>query len=183
MKWGVDGASEPTEPEMDALLYSGISWVAGYIGGRALNVWSPEVWRVLHEDGMELLPIWVAPLSADDPGREQGIQEGNEALVTMQSLGLTGLVVLDVENGLEPYEYALGFRDAVNNGECALVVYGTNSTLWALRTALNFAWLANWSNPRPEDQPYPADLWQYGTGSRWDYSIADNGFAFAGLSR
>src|SRR6266702_673958 len=100
----------------------GWRWVAGYVGGRALNVWKPAEWQRARTQGFDLLPIWVAP-GADDAGREVGTLEGQECVDALQARGLSGIVVLDVEDGLAPGKDAMVCVDAVDAGGGEFGVY------------------------------------------------------------
>ncbi len=162
----------------------GWRWVAGYVGGRALNVWKPAEWQRARTQGFDLLPIWVAP-GADDAGREVGTLEGQECVDALQARGLSGIVVLDVEDGLSPEKYAMGFVDAVHAGSCEVVLYGTGQTLNGLvQVGFDFWWLAQWPLSGQPVYVVPPDwtLWQFGTGPAADYNVAQDDFPFATLT-
>lgn len=179
MRWGLDCAYMPDAQVMKRQHDWGFSWVAGYIGGRAEHVWPAMHWIQAFEVGLDVLPIWVAPL-ADDAGRQAGVDDGNAALLEMQMTGLTGVLVLDVENGLEPIEYAAGFLDAVSAGDCEVALYGTLGTIVALQD-IGFSqwWLARWGAPTANDTVIPVHFWQCSTGRTFDVNIADDTARFA----
>jgi hypothetical protein len=181
MRWGVDAAYPPVADQPARLVAQGWSWIGGYIGGRAEHVWLPSDWENCSVAGLALLPIWVAPAS-DEPA-DLGSSDGNAALEAMRANGLSGVVVLDVENGADLTQYAFGFADAVHAGNCRVVLYGTSPTL--LSTGNNVKvddwWLASWpSSPMPL-QPAPPDwrLWQWAAGEAFDFDVASDEFQFA----
>jgi len=146
----------------------------GYLGGAAQHVWTFSEWRRLQQGGFRPLPIWVAPF--DSMYHEMGAIAGNAALSSMQQVGLTSLVVLDLEAGYNVREdYVLGFEDAVIAGACELVLYGTPEDLRRVDGVVNplFTWVAfpgaTWTF-----LPYDAGAWQYAFHQTYDLSVADD---------
>src|SRR5438046_1484638 len=111
MKWGLDAAYGPSEGQAIDYAAQGYGWFGGFIGGRAEHIWTPHEWDNVTRAGLDILPIWVAPL-LDDAGRQAGVDDGNAAIVALQTLGFGEIVCLDIENGLAPVDYARGFIDA-----------------------------------------------------------------------
>lgn len=180
MKWGVDASLPPAEPECLSLQAAGFSFVCGYLGGRTPRAWAAEEFLRCAQHELDVMPIWVAPL-LEEPGRELGVAHGNAALQAMMDRRLSGILALDIENGLFPTDYAQGFADAVHAGSCQILLYGDNPTLEVLADLFDFTWLALWGRPELGNVPWPADMWQYLNGSRYDFNVADNTLPFAGL--
>lgn len=178
MRWGVDCSKPLSHSEAAELAGGSFTFVAGYLGGNTPKVWTTDDFRTPAAHDLDVLPIWVAPL-ADEPGRQWGVDDGNAALQAMIDRGMSGVLVLDIENGLVPEEYGRGFTDAVHAGKCSVVLYGNNRTLWGMDGLVDFHWLAWWGQPKPVNMPFPADLWQYASGERFDYNVANLQFPFA----
>jgi len=147
---------------------------AGYLGGAAQHVWTFTEWRRLQQGGFRPLPIWVAPYESQF--HEMGSIAGNAALSSMEQLGLTSLVVLDLEAGYDIREdYVKGFEDAVVAGACELALYGTAEDLrrMELLAAPLFTWVAapgaTWTFLRPG-----AAAWQYAFHQTYDLSVCDD---------
>jgi hypothetical protein len=186
MLWGLDAAYPPPDL-LTAQDYKakGWSWFAGYIGGAALHVWSVQEWQRVYSVGFSILPIWVAPLSPGEWTRDRGVQDGNDALLRMVGLGLTSNLVLDIENGEVPLEYAAGFVDAVHAGSCDVTLYGLSKTLLGLQdVGADHWWLAFWTSPALPIYSAPCDweVWQFNDGPETDYNVAVDSFPFAGVS-
>ncbi len=179
MLWGVDSAYPHGWPQ--ALADAGFSFACGYIGGQAEHVWTGDDWRGHAAAGLGLVPIWVAP--SGEPSRDDGVTAGNGALAAMQDLGLSGQLVLDIEDGAVPVDYAAGFIAACYAGQASVAVYGSSRTL---RELDGFAawWLAAWVAPSAPLGPALPDwsMWQYATGPRFDYDVARDDFMFATLN-
>jgi hypothetical protein len=163
----------------------GWRFFAGYIGGSGLHVWQLEDWQRVAGAGFALLPIWVAPLDAPSADHSRGARDGNAALSVMQRLGLSRQLVLDVEDGVQAEAYVSGFGDALHAGSCELTLYGNQTTLTQTGAIdqVDHWWLALWP-PLAGDAPRaPADfeVWQWGSGPRWDENVAVDGFPFAQL--
>jgi hypothetical protein len=182
--FGLDAAYPPVANQPERFYAAGWRFFGGYIGGRAEHVWLPSDWKAVAAAGFGLLPIWVAP-SSDEP-RELGVRDGNAALAEMQSLGLTGTVALDVENGADLEQYASGFVDAVHAGDCRVVLYGTRQTIETvgLSVEVDSWWLAFWPQSPMlfDDAPPDWSMWQYAAGDSVDYNVAWDDFKFARLS-
>lgn len=181
MRYGLDAAyPDTTREHLDNLRKLGFEWMAGYIGGHAWRVWTPDDWDRVYAAGFDVLPIWVAPLS-EDPGREVGIEDGNRCILAMQAARLTGVVVLDIENGVRPEEYAAGFVDACHNGLVDVVGYGTAGSI-GMHVDWDAWWLAFWpQSPMPlRDAPPEWHYWQYASGQQYDFSVARDAARFAG---
>lgn len=180
MRWGVDCSQPLSQSEAADCGSNGFLWVGGYLGGHTPKQWEAEDWRACWREDLDMLPIWVMQLGADDPGRSQGVEDGNAALARMQEMHLTSVLALDVENGLKPEQYLRGFCDAVHAGSCAVVLYGTNETLWALDGIADFSWLAHWGPVSVATCPFPAAIWQFQSSVRFDFNVAYEDFIFAG---
>lgn len=183
MKWGLDSMAAPVG-ELEQFFAMGWDWFAGYVGGKAAHVWTPEEWSRTASAGFALLPIWVAPL-VDDAGREAGVEDGNACLDALGAAQLSGVVALDVENGLTPVQYASGFVDAVHAGSCRVVLYGVATTLLTLEDAgFDAWWLANWPGSGRPVTGAPPDftLWQYAEGPQCDFNVCVDDFEFATLA-
>lgn len=181
MKLGVDSAYASTNPAR--LTELGWQFACGYIGGTALHVWSAEDWRNQKYAGLELLPIWVAPLHT--AGYDAGDYDGNQALVKLQELGLAGIVILDVEAGACGPAYADGFRASILAGSCKLGVYGSSGGLTKVGTVSgDLVWLAMWPTAAQPIGAAPPDfdIWQYESGPEFDYNVARDDFPFATLT-
>jgi len=180
MRFGLDAAYAPgTVGEAEQLRLRGWEWIAGYIGGKAQNVWTPGDWDRVQRSGFDLLPIWVAHLG-DDPGRQVGVDEGNAAVATMQQLGFQDIVCLDIENGLRPEEYTAGFVDACHAGLVDVVVYGTPGSI-GMHADIDHWWLAFWpgSPMRLQDAPPDFTYWQYAAGRAFDFNVCRDDALFA----
>lgn len=180
MKWGVDASQPLLDRECLSLQAAGFSFVCGYLGGNTPRVWTAAEFLRCVQHELDVMPIWVAPL-VDDAGRQWGVDDGNAAIQGMLDRHMSGVLVLDVENGLFPTDYTKGFTDAVHAGSCKVMLYGNNPTLEALADLCDFSWLALWGRPELASAPWPADMWQYLSSSRYDFNIADNTLPFAGL--
>lgn len=181
MLYGVDSANPSTDPA--SLKGLGWSFACGYIGGRALHTWTADDWRRHDAAGLKLGPIWVSPTG--QPSYDRGVDEGNKALVAMQSSRLSGNVLLDVENGAQPEAYINGFVAACHAGQCSVGLYGSRATLAGTTTGVDFWWLAEWVQSGSRLAPAPLDwsIWQYGTGPQFDYNVAIDDFPFAGFTQ
>lgn len=181
MKWGLDAAFCPSTGELWAAKFDGYTWVAGYVGGDAVNIWTAENWRDADGLGFQLLPIWVAPPGADR-GYTRGTEDGNACLVALQNVGLIDVVCLDVEDGAVPREYARGFIDACANGSCSVVLYGGAATIKGIGDLPFEAWwLSFWSTPG-QSRPGPVvdwTYWQFGDGPQTDYNVCRDDAPFA----
>jgi len=178
--YGVDSAYPSTDPA--ALRGLGWGFACGYIGGRALHVWTAADWAAHAAAGLKLGPIWVAPTGA--PPEQVGVDQGNAALVAMQNLKLAGMVFLDVENGATPRDYTRGFLDACHAGACAVTLYGSQTTILGIGDLLGAGdawWLADWVQSGVPLRQAPSDwsMWQYSTGPQFDYNVAVDDFPFA----
>jgi len=184
MLWGLDAAYPPNDQRVAELAAAGWAFHGGYIGGRALNVWSLDDWVRITGAGMKPWPIWVSPDGT--PSRQQGVDEGNRCLVAMQNLGFAGLVALDTENGLVQLEYWAGFLAAAQAGSAGVVLYGSIESVAAAVEARLFDgyWLAWWPPGRlnMSGPPPPCDMWQFASGDQDDYNVAWDGFAFPGFN-
>ncbi len=180
MLYGVDSAYAGNP---NTLVTLGYHFAAGYVGGRALNVWSVDDWRSHAAAGLDLLPIWVAPTGA--PSRNAGVTEGNHALEAMQAVPLSGVIALDVENGAQPVDYTQGFVSACHAGELSVVLYGSRTSLESCGGSVDGWWLAQWvSSGRALDRaPLDFSMWQYATGPVFDYDVAVDDFRFATFSQ
>lgn len=183
MQWGLDAAYLPTSSGPERFYAQGWRFFGGYIGGRAEHVWPASDWQRVAKAGFGLLPIWVAP--STDSSRDQGVDEGNAALAAMQSIGLSGLVMLDIENGADLTTYTSGFVDAVHAGSCRVGIYGTQPTIETVgqNVKTDAWWLAFWPGSPMPLKPAPSDwsLWQWAAGESLDFNIAWDGFEFAQL--
>jgi len=155
----------------------------GYLGGAAQHVWTFSEWRRLQQAGLRPLPIWVAPF--ESMFHEMGAIAGNAALSAMGQVGMTSLVVLDLEAGYNVREdYVLGFEGAVIAGACELALYGTPEDLRRMDGVVNpiFTWVAapgaTWTF-----LTHDAGAWQYAFHQTYDLSVADNDIPSAGWSR
>jgi hypothetical protein len=181
VRWGLDASIPPTGDQAWLYFADGYSFFCGYVGGRTPHVWTREDWRILAAAGFDLLPIWVAPL-ADDAGHHQGVEDGNRCLLALQAVGLTGVVALDVENGLKPREYASGFAAAIRAGDCAPVLYGTQRTIEGIGDLPWSAWwLAYWPVQRSGYTTSAPDwsMWQFKVADTVDMDVAVDDFPFA----
>lgn len=143
-----DRASEPTTEEISAYVAQGYTGAAGYIGGYTPYPWSRRGWERCKEQELRLLAIYVAQYDAST--RELGVSDGNDALLHMQGLGLTGVLVLDLEAGYHfTNDYVEGFADALDAGSCALALYGRSVEIAEMAVDKRiFTWLANPQGPR-----------------------------------
>jgi len=146
----------------------------GYLGGAAQHVWTTTEWRRLQQSQILPLPIWVAPY--ESWFHEMGAIAGNAALDVLQSLHLTSLVVLDVEEGYQVgVEYVRGFGDALRAGDCDLALYAVSSDLRYMGPQVPhlFTWAANpgagWTFLGDDTM-----AWQYAFHPFYDLSVADN---------
>lgn len=180
MLWGVDSAYPSPNPS--DLVAFGYSFACGYVGGRALHVWTADDWRTHAAAGLRLVPIWVSPTGTSS--YDQGIQDGNGCLVAMQSVGLSGMCVADVESGAMPRDWYRGFTDALHAGQCASGLYGSSPTIQALGDLSDTWWLASWVASGQPLRPALPDwsMWQYATGPTFDYNVAVHDFTFAGIA-
>jgi hypothetical protein len=180
MIYGVDSAFP--NPRPNVLLELGWEFACGYIGGNALNVWTPGDWQRHRDARLQLMAIWVAPYGV--PSRQEGVDAGNEALDAMEALGMTSVLCLDIENGALPIDYLSGFRDSVRAGEVALCVYGSKSTVEVAAQTADSIWLANWIQSGLPLRPAPPDfdMCQYATGPLFNYNMARDDFGFTGFS-
>lgn len=181
MKYGLDSAYPAADPERMATL--GWQFVCGYLGpeGGTPHVWTLAEWRAQYNAGLQLLPIWVAPYHA--LGEQSGVDAGNAALARLQELGLSGVVVLDVENGESTPEYVRGFVAACHAGSCSVCIYGAANTLLNAPDVDSW-WLADWiqSGVGLRRPPLDWSMWQYSTGPQFDYNVCVNDFLFAALN-
>ncbi len=119
--------------------------------------------------------------------RQAGVDAGNAALDAMQAIGLSGIVLLDVESGAIPLDYVAGFVDACHAGECQVGLYGSRPTLAGTfpEAGVDVWWLAEWVQSGLKLGPAPLNwsMWQYATGPSWDYDVAVDDFPFATLSQ
>lgn len=181
MRWGLDAAYCPDADLLFRQKADGWDFYCGYIGGHAANVWSPGEWQRVASLGFLLLPIYVAPLR-DDPGHEQGVNDGNNAVMLMQALGFSGTVALDVESGRTPREYSTGFIEACTAGDLGVVLYGTPETIRGIGDLPWLQWwVAWWPAPGLRYQAAPPDwaMWQVADGPECDYDVAVEGFPWA----
>jgi len=155
----------------------------GYLGGAAQHVWTFSEWRRLQQAGLRPLPIWVAPF--ESMFHEMGAIAGNAALSAMQQVGLTSIVVLDIEAGYDIREdYVRGFENSVVAGAAELVLYGTPDDLRRMAETINplFSWVAapgaTWTF-----LPLGAAAWQYAFHQTYDLSVADDDIPTAGWGR
>jgi hypothetical protein len=178
--YGLDSAYPSRDPR--GLVDMGYGFVCGYFGGRALNVWTRNDWQAHAAAGLKLGPIWVSP--SGNPPRDQGVDQGNTALLALQMVGLSGLAILDIENGATPREYTIGFVEACHAGSCAVGMYGSRTTINAIGDVLGEGdvwWLAEWvqSGTRLWTAPPDWSMWQFATGPQFDYNVARDDFPFA----
>jgi hypothetical protein len=184
VKWGLDGAYPPDQATAEAWFGSGWSFFCGYVGGHAAHVWTPEDFQRVAAAGFALLPIFVAPL-VEDAGYRAGADDGNACLEAMQARGLSGQCALDVENGLTPNDYAMGFLDASTVGSLGVVLYGTQGTIAGLgHLDWSAWWLANWPAAGQGVHQAPPDfsIWQFQEGPAADFNVCVDDFQFAELA-
>jgi len=146
----------------------------GYLGGATQHTWTFAEWRRLQQASLRPLPIWVAPF--ESMFHEMGAIAGNAALSAMAQVGLTSVVVLDMEAGYAIREdYVKGFEDSVVNGACELVLYGTPEDLRRMDGVVSplFTWVAapgaTWTFLTDD-----AGAWQYSFHQTYDLSVADD---------
>jgi hypothetical protein len=181
MLYGVDSAYPSSNPWQ--LVNLGWQFVCGYLGpvGGTPHIWTHTEWKRHADVGLKLAPIWVAPYGT--PSEQEGVDSGNAALSKMHELGLSNIIVLDVENGASDPEFITGFCNAVHNGDCSVALYGSESTLLNA-PGVDAWWLASWvqSGVPLHQAPIDWSMWQYATGPQFDYNVAVDTFTFAGLA-
>lgn len=163
----------------DQQVYAG----GGYLGGAAQHVWTLTEWRRLQQGGLRPLPIWVAPF--DSMFHEMGAIAGNAALSAMAQVGLTSLVVLDLEAGYNIREdYVKGFEDSLVAGSCELALYGVHEDLRRMAEVVAplFTWVAA---PGAAWTFLGSDTaaWQYAFHQTYDLSVADDDIPTAEWSK
>lgn len=180
MIYGVDAAYPGDPAKLAALNWQ---FVCGYLGGgNETRAWTSNEWRAFAQAGFKLGPIAVAPFG--EPSNQVGVDHGNRALVAMQALHLSGMVLHDVENGATPRDYAKGFVDSCHAGSCAVTLYGSRTTILAIGDLYDSWWLAEWvqSGTKLGKAPLDWSMWQYATGPNYDYNVAVDDFKFAVLN-
>jgi Domain of unknown function (DUF1906) len=179
MIWGVDSAY-PGDPV--ALAALGYGFACGYLGpiGGTPHVWTAADWQRHAAAGLKLGPIWVAPYG--QPSEQEGVDHGNRALSAMQANHLSGMVLLDVENGATPRAYIKGFIAACHAGSCAVGLYGSQTTIVTTGDLPDAWWLAAWL-PLAGMAPPDWSMWQCGSvvirGVTFDLDVAVDDFPFA----
>lgn len=180
MKYGLDSAYPSADPTH--LKRMGWEFVCGYLGpeGGTPHIWTPAEWAAQRDAGLQLAPIWVAPYGT--PSYDQGVAHGNSAIATLQALGMSGWVMLDVENGAVDPDFIKGFASACHAGSCSVALYGSATTLLQAPD-IDAWWLADWiqSGVPLHRPPLDWSMWQYATGPQFDYNVARDDFAFATL--
>lgn len=88
-------------------LPAGYQAAAGYIGGDAFRVWTPEDWRRVAEAELAALPIWVR---SNPAGHAEGTADGRACVARLMDLGVPEgcPVVLDRETSVS-LAYVEGF--------------------------------------------------------------------------
>lgn len=190
MQWGVDSSSAPADPK--ALVGQGFSFAMGYLpalpGQATPHVWTADEWKACNDAGLKLGPIAVAPYGT--PTYQQGVDAGNFALASMQDLKLSGIFVLDIENGYVATDYALGVVAAAHAGQCSVALYGAQPTIYGMaQQAGSWFWDRTWlclpfQNGQRVIRAFPDfDMWQFGWTGQFDYDVAVNDFPFASLAQ
>jgi len=186
MYFGLDSAYPSPNP--NGLIAMGYNFVCGYLEAddnqRTPHVWTPEEWQAQANADLMLVPISVAPYGI--PTYAQGVSAGNKALEFMQRSKLSGMFVLDVENGAVPTDYTHGVVDAAHAGSCSVGVYGSIPTILGMSQQAgawfwDYTWLANWvqSGLRLSLAMPDWDMWQYATGPQFDYNVASATMRYA----
>lgn len=186
MYFGLDSAYPSQNP--GGLIALGYNFVCGYLGAddnqRTPHIWTPEEWEAQANADLLLVPIFVAPYGT--PTYDQGVTAGDKALSLMQASKLSGIFILDVENGATPTEYTKGVVNAAHAGSCAVGVYGSIPTILGMSQEAGAwfwdkTWLANWvqSGVGLHKAMPDWDMWQYATGPQYDYNVAATTMQFA----
>lgn len=186
MFFGLDSAFPSNNP--GGLVAIGYNFVCGYLEAddnqRTPHIWTYDEWASQADAGLFLAPIFVAPFGV--PTYEQGINAGNKALNQMQRMNLSGIFILDIENGDIATDYTKGVVDSAHNGKCQVGVYGSYPTILSMSQQAGAwfwdkTWLANWvqSGVSLHKAMPDWDMWQYATGPQFDYNVAVNDFPFA----
>jgi len=178
-----DASICPDPDTLKILLDQQVFVGAGYLGGAAQHVWTFTEWRRLQQASLRPLPIWVAPYESQF--HEMGAIAGNAALSAMLQIGLTSLVVLDLEAGYNiRQDYVKGFEDSIVAGGCELALYGTPYDLRRMSEVVNpiYTWVAApgaiWTFLGLD-----ASAWQYAFHQTYDLSVADSDIPTAEFSR
>jgi len=167
-------ASEPTLRGWSEVGGDYTVGIAGYVGGATPHIWTPDEWGVARSLGYDPLPIYVA--GSFRTGHETGATEANLAIAMMQSLGIGGVLALDVELAPFPDEgYFRGFAAACFIARVEPVLYIRAVSWRGLGFDPNmYLWLADWRPYGRLDVPAPTIGWQYERGDNWDYSVWDS---------
>jgi hypothetical protein len=177
-----DAAYCPGVATLRTLRSENVELAGGYVGGAAEHTWTDLEWARVRDEGFRPLPLWVAPYGAAT--HELGALAGNAALTRMQEVGLTSLVVLDLEAGYNvDAEWLTGFEDALTIGSCDLALYATPGDLRRYDPSVSrlFSWAAD---PGASWFFLQADTagWQYFFGAYYDLSVFDTGTPTASYS-
>jgi hypothetical protein len=192
--FGVDRCAPFTSGEVAVLVSHGVLWVGGYLGGPAAAcTWAPSDVATLRAGGISLFaPIWVGPQAPPGGSWDLSNPAGNAAtnaagaVAAMVAFGLSGLVVLDVEqetwdaNNANCLTYMQDWAAHVVAAGYIAGIYCNQDPMAALLAAGTIGpsvgdvlgWLADWTFTFPT-QPLPHGA----TAQQWA-----NDETYAGLS-
>ena len=179
--YGLDSSTPPTLAQATKFFDLGYRFWGLYVDGNTPHKWTvPEI-ELVTSVGFQIVPITVALLT-NNLSYQDGVDAGNSMLAAMQARGISGLGVLDVENGLEPVDFVHGFGDAMHAGQTSSMLYGLGNTLVSCAApSVDLYWLARWMSFLNGVPPAPPDwdVWQVEDGTPCDFNAARSDFPFA----
>lgn len=181
--YGLDRSAPLSAADAAAAIANGYTFVCGYIYGNTPKIWTVANIRVVVDAGLAFVPVGVA-LIASGQSYDSGISDGNGMLAAMQARGLSGVGVMDYENGIVDQDHGQGFNDAMHAGSASTMIYGQASSLVAMAGPWDLYWLAKWEGFMSGLQPAPPDwdMWQVEDGSPYDFNMARSDFPFGTFS-
>ena len=136
-----------------------------YIGGDTPHVWTKA--EISAQRARYRLPVFVR----SDPGNADWKADGSEAFMQLGLIGCPrgSLVALDMETAIDP-DYVLRFTRWLLTGGYPVILYGSDSTVFANRIPDGLYFAADWTGTAHLARG--AQMTQYVSYRAWDLDLA-----------
>jgi hypothetical protein len=171
----------PDQALIDALKHRGIEWWGGYIGGAGLYLgtpWPHDAWRLLEDNGIEPLPIYVPDQALRGMAAHDAAME---AIDLVDAAGMMDTVCVDAEHVMAT---VMNYESWLDGFTHEVLAAGWRSVSYAGAPYVpggSYPWHVHWGSPQlvpPAGQAY-----QYGPytilGRQVDADNAADDFPFA----